>query len=614
MYLRGEAAPGEVRFRLPMQLTSQAGTVPLPPTGNGATFGLSSFSLSPDGRSLAFIARQNPAEPFMLFVRLIGALAPQPLTTADSGAQPFWSADGRSIAFVAGGRLKKIAASGGPPQDLAAVSDFFGGAWTREGMIIFGSSKGIQRLPAEGGTPEAMTSPEAPETGHFWPSLLPDGRHYLYTVWSADVPGRAIYVGEVGSKERVRLLAAESNAMYAENGYLLFHRGKALYAQAFDPKALALSGEPSRVADELSFDEEDGRGHFAVSQSGVLAYFENRSGTTSAASAPEMAEWHLAWANRSGQVLDRPGPAASFRGVEVSPDTKRIAFHRHEAAGGDIWIVEPSGAETRLTWDAAQHNSSPVWSPDGRDIAFSSLRNGKTGLYRKRSDGSATEELLIESELPKAPMSWAPDGKSIVYWVRDPKTNGDLWVLSLPDKKATSLINSPFTETHAQISPDGKWIAYTSDSVGKRREIHVQPFPSGEGRWQISDNGGDWPRWRRDGKELFYHSLGPTASPTTPGTLFFVGPVYAVSINGAGSTLEHAAPKAVLNMRAMAISHSGGDYHTYDVSPDGQRFLYFQAVLSTSSPTPQAAGPDHQLGLIVAMNWSDALKQRESSR
>lgn len=609
LYWRGDVAPSEVRFRFPMQLTSQPGTISLPAMASGFGFGLSSFAVSPDGRSLAFVARDAAADPFMLFVRPIGGVVPQPLTTADGASQPFWSADGRSIAFVAGGRLKKIAATGGPPQDLAGVSDFSGGSWNREGVIIFGSSKGIHRVPAEGGTPEAITSVESSETGHFWPSFLPDGRSYLYSTWSSDAAARAIYAGTLGMKERVRVLAAESNAVYSETGYLLFHRGKAVYAQPFDSKGLTLSGEPIRVADEVSFNDDDGRGHFAASPSGVLAYFENPGGGANAGQL-DVAEWHLAWSNRQAQVLDRPGPSGVFRGVELSPDAKRIAVHRHEPAGGDIWIVEPSGSETRLTFDATQHNSSPVWSPDGRDIVFSSLRSGKPGLYTKRSDGSATEELLIESNLPKAPMSWSPDGKSIVYWVQDPKTNGDLWVLSLADKTATPLINSPFTETHAQISPDGKWLAYTSDSVGKRREVHVQPFPAGAGHWQVSDAGGDWPRWRHDGKELLYHSIGSTASPQTPGNPFFIGPIYGVSVNGVGGSFEHAAPKAILNMRAINVAHTGGDYHTYAISPDGLRFLYFQFVLPTAAaPAAQVATPDHQSGLMIAMNWQGALKK-----
>jgi hypothetical protein len=183
--------------------------------------------------------------------------------------------------------------------------------------------------------------------------------------------------------------------------------------------------------------------------------------------------------------------------------------------------------------------------------------------------------------------------------------------LSLADKKATPLVSSPFNETHAQISPDGKWIAYTSDSVGMRREIHVQPFPSGAGRWQISDGGGDWARWRQDGKELLYHSIGPIPSPQTPTNLSFMGPLYSVLVSGAGGTFEHAPPKTLLAIRANNLPHSGGDYHTYAVSPDGERLLYFQFVVATPAGTAATAqsSPDHPSGLMVAMNWAEALKR-----
>lgn len=362
------------------------------------------------------------------------------------------------------------------------------------------------------------------------------------------------------------------------------------------------------MADEVSFGEGDGRGHFSVSASGVLAYFENSGASGNVGAQSDTAEWHLAWAGPTGQVMERPGPPGIYRGVEVSPDMKRIAVHRHEPAGGDIWIVEPSGSETRLTFDAAQHNASPVWSPDGRDLVYSSLRTGKWGLYRKRSDGSSTEELLIESELPKAPMSWSTDGTRIVFGVQDPKTKGDLWVFSLADKKAVPLANTPFIETHAQISPDGKWIAYSSDLVGNRREIHVRPFPSGAGQWQISDAGGDWPRWRNDGKALYYHSIGGVATPQSPGNATFVGPVYAVTVNGAGSSFEHAAPRAILNMRALNLPHAGIDYHTYAIAPDGQRFLYYQFVVAAAAAA-QSSGLDHPSGLVVATNWESGLKK-----
>ena len=608
LYLRGEAAPPEVRFRVPIQVTAQPQTVNITGVGAGALFGLSSFAVSPDGRSLAFVARGNGAEPFTLYVRPIGAVVAQSLTTTDAGAvQPFWSPDGRTIAFVSAGRLRKIAASGGAPQDLCAVTNFYGGTWNRDNVIVFGSQSGLFRVPAEGGTPEAITSLDGTETGHFWPSFLPDGRRLLYTASSADPSARAVYAAELGKKERTRVLTAESNALYSGTGHLLFHRGKAVFAQAFDANSLALSGEPVRVADEVTF-QEDGRAHFSVSPTGALAYFENRGTGGNQGQQAESAEWHLAWASRTGQLLARPGRGGTYRGAELSPDGSRVALHRHEADGGDIWIVEPSGSETRLTWTAAQHNSSPIWSPDGRDITYSSLRDGKSGLYRKRADGSGAEELLFESDAPKAPMSWSPDGRSIVFGVQDQKTKGDLWLLTLSDKKAVPLVSTPALETHAQISPDGKWLAYSSDSVGNRREIHVQPFPAGAGRWQVSDAGGDWPRWRKDGRELYYHSIGPIANPQLAANPVFIGPVSAVAVNGAGASFEHAAPKPLLNLRVINLPHSHGDYHSWSVSADGQRFMYFQFVVPNAA-TAQAVVPDHVSGLVVALNWEGALKK-----
>ena len=205
-------------------------------------------------------------------------------------------------------------------------------------------------------------------------------------------------------------------------------------------------------------------------------------------------------------------------------------------------------------------------------------------------------------------MSWSPDGASIVFGVQDKKTKGDLWRLTLSDKKAAPLVNTPSLETHAQISPDGKWIAYSSDEVGNRREIHVQPFPAGAGRWQVSDAGGDWPRWRKDGKELFYHLLGPIVNPLAQVSGAFVGPESSVTVNANGARFEHSAPRAVLNFRALNFPHGGVDYHTYAVAPDGSRFLYLQFVPQLTTAAAQAV-PDHISGLMIAMNWDSALKK-----
>jgi eukaryotic-like serine/threonine-protein kinase len=225
------------------------------------------------------------------------------------------------------------------------------------------------------------------------------------------------------------------------------------------------------------------------------------------------------------------------------------------------------------------------------------------------SDSSGTEELLYESDTPKAPMSWSPDGKRIVFWIQDPKNGGDLWVLTLEDKKAAPLIASQFNETHGQISPDGKWIAYTSDSTG-RKEIYVRPFPSGSGGQQISFHGGDWPRWRGDGKELFYHLIA-----NTPDTAEIIGTpccgtLLSSMVSTSGAALEPTSPKEILRIRVVNYAHSAGDYHTYAVSSDGKRILMLQFVNNaTGAIGGEVVGPEPPLSITVAMNWATSLKK-----
>ena len=389
----------------------------------------------------------------------------------------------------------------------------------------------------------------------------------------------------------------------------MFYRERAVYAQPFDLKTLALSGEPQRIADDVTAETSSGRGHFSASLGGAVAYFQNAGATVIGGRQSELAEWHLAWASRTGQQIDTPGPSGVYRGVEVSPDTKRIAVHPHEKDGGDIWIVEPTGAYLRLTWDASQHNASPIWSPGGEAIVFSSTRNGKTGLYRKPSDGSGTEELLVRVRVAKGAdvvvSGWQ------VHRVRragSQDRRSDIWLLSLADKKATPFIATPYTETHAQISPDGKWIAYASNSVGGRREIHVQAFPSGAGHWQVSDAGGDWPRWRKDTKELLYHSLGPSQAPAQTSLPVPIGPVYSVAVSVNGQAFVHGAPAEVLTLQVLGFPHPGGDYSPYAISPDAQRFLYFQLMPATLATTG-SVGPDPTSGLMAVMNWAKPVKK-----
>lgn len=284
-------------------------------------------------------------------------------------------------------------------------------------------------------------------------------------------------------------------------------------------------------------------------------------------------------------------------------------------------MEQPPRAPTRITCDAKNDNSSPIWSPDGAKIVFASLRNGKYGLYLTRASGCGAEELLIESESRLAPQSWSPDERHLVYWVQDPKNAGDLWMLPMDgdkkgDKKPEAVLATPADETHAQISPDGKWIAYTSNLTG-RKEVWVRPFPSGLDQWQISPDastfGGDWPRWNRTTPkttEVFYHSI--TTSFT--GGLYaqpdgFQGPIFSVALKVGADTIEPASPQEVIRTMAVRLAH-GSDYHTYGVSPDAKCFLVMQRVITADAATGALLTELPVPGLTVALNWQSGLKKK----
>jgi eukaryotic-like serine/threonine-protein kinase len=638
LYLRGPSSPEELRYRVPIQLTA-ATTVVGGRGGNAGAaqgfqgvsgvqvFNPANFAISPDGRWLAFVARQsnqaNSAETtWFLYVRPIGAVTPQRLAGTEGAALPFWSDDSNSLGFMVGSKLKRVERSGGPPQEICDVPSFYGGTWNSGGIIVFGSSQGLQWVLAEGGKPELLTRLTESETGHYWPHFLPDGRHFLYTVWSGPAASRTIVAGTLDAPgQKTKVLAIGSNAGYAEPGYLVFHREEAVYAQPFSLRKLSVSGEVTRIANEITYDNATGRGDFSVSRGGALAYFFSAAGVGSpTGSNTDLAEWQISWVSKAGgQVLDPIGPPGAYRGIEVSPDAKRIAVHRHDANGGDIIVFEPRGSETNLTQNAAQHNSSPIWSPDGSQIVFASLRSSKWGLYQTLSTRFGSQEKLYESDAPLAPMSWSPDGKRIVFWVQDPKTSGDIWVLTVDDKKAAPLIATPSNEIHPQISPDGKWIAYADNSKDNRYEIYVQPFPAVTDRYQISTSGGDWPRWRSDSKELFYHSIGVVNTPAvSAGAIAFPGILTKSSIGvNKDGTLEAGAPENVLIFPALNQPHSGGIYSTYAidpryaVDPKAERFLVMQYAPSIAVANNTQISPDTFSGLTVALNWASSLKKQK---
>jgi Tol biopolymer transport system component len=553
--------------------------------GTGTGTGFSMTVISPDGRRLAFTAR-DPLGKVLLWVRPLDTLAPQALQGTDNAAYPFWSPDSRSIGFfVQGqGKLKRIDVAGGPALTLCDAPSGIGGTWNRDGVIVFAPNTNgpLYRVAAAGGEPIIVTKTSPLLFSHRHPSFLPDGRHFLYFQAGRTAENSGVFVAALDSNESKRLLAADTNALYSASGDLLFMRQGTLLRQSFDLKRLELSGDPTPVAEQVAT-SINSVGAFSVSENGVLAY-RNGPGATGGTV-------QLAWFDRAGKPVETIGEPGAYRGVNVSPDGKRIAVHRHDSSGGDIWIFDSARRESmsRFTFDASQDSSMPIWSSDGSRIAFGSLRNGKWGIYQKPANATGREELLVESDLPSMPMSWSPDGKFIAYWVSDPKTGWDVWVLPLAgDRKPSPFLQSPFNESWPQISPDGKWIAYSSNETG-RYEIYVRPFPTGEGKWQISTNGGWFPRWRRDGKELFYMAASS------------LGKIISVKVNPAGPTFEYGDPSELFDSGYINFAH-GLNYLTYAVSADGQRFLI---------PRPESArsGEIASAPITVVLNWTAGLKK-----
>jgi len=551
----------------------------------------SHFAVSPDGRQLAFFA-VGPDNVARLWVRSLDSLQARPLPGSESPSSPpfFWSPDSQFIAFDAGGKLKKIAIAGGPAQTICdAPGTVVGGSWNREGVIIFGvaAGAGIMRVSAEGGTPSPLTAldPSGKDAAQQLPFFLPDGRHFIYMRLSASPENTGAFVGSLDAKPENQdskpLLVTEFAPEYVPSGgtgpgYLVFVRDRALLAQPFDPVRLQFSGGPVEIAEQVG--NFLNRGFFSVSASGVVAY---RTGGSDSS--------QLSWLDRQGKVQGAPTkePSPAFD-MAISPEGGRVALAVLEPDIA-LWLHDFSrGTTTRFTFGAPLAYGA-VWSPDGNNIIFSSERDGGLNLYKKPANGSKDEELILKSPEGKLATSWSHDGRFLLYTATDPKTKDDIWVLPLQEGgKPFPFLRTEFSERKAQLSSDGHWIAYESDESG-RFEIYVRPFSpdagggaaNAGGKWQISTDGGSDPRWRGDGKELYFLSPDRKAM--------------AVEV-AADPAFRAGVPKALFQAPSAGLQAVG--LRQWDVTSDGTRFLF---------TTPAAATA--QAPFTVVLNWQAALKK-----
>jgi Tol biopolymer transport system component len=540
---------------------------------------LAMLALSPDGRRLAFSALDRQGKS-ALWVRPLDGETAQVIAGSENAAFPFWSPDSQSLAFFADKKLKRVDAAGGAVLSVCDLNaDPVGGSWGRAGEILIGQGGGpILRVPASGGKPAPATRLDASvhETSHRYPFFLPDGRHFLFLALNlAGAPNdgaNQVCAGSLDSAEVRRVIRGYSNPVYA-SGNLLLGRDGDLVAQPFAPGRLRTEGDPTTLAKQVGFfGGYIALAQFAASETGILALAGNTLVPT-----------RLQWVDRSGRPLGVVGDPALYGGVRLSPDGQRAAVPIYEPNIGksETWIVDlSSGVKTRFT-NGPSENNSAVWSPDGSRIAFSSDRTHQDDLFEKAAGGGMNERPLLEAEGQKLAADWSPDGRYILYFDREPRGERRVGLSALPlfgDRKPLTVLERTHREDlAARFSPDGRWIAYAADDSG-RSEVFVTDFPEATQRWQVSTEGGTQPRWRRDGRELFY---------TAPD-----GKIMSLEI-GSGRTFQAGAPKALFE--TLPPWMAGFDF--YDVASDGQKFLM-------NLPPNQSTPP---LSLIV--NWTAALKK-----
>lgn len=535
--------------------------------------------LSPNGEWLVFSAVGSDGRQ-LLWVRPLSSVAAKPLDGTDGATLPFWSADSHSLGFFANGKLNRIDVSGGPPLALCNIAIGRGGTWGADGTILFtpNVSSPVFRISASGGTPQQVTTLDGSlnERSHRWPQFLPDNKHFLFFAQRAVVGTGGVYIGSLDGGAPKLIMQNDSNAVYSLPGYLLFVLQGILMAQRFDASRLRLDGDAVPLVERAGVNAITSRAIFAVSETGIMVYEPgNATGDTD----------QLIWYDRTGKQIEATGTPGLYLEPSVSADSSKLAISSLPGGTGNlnIWVFDLARAtRTRLTFPPSS-DRQPNWAPDGKSVAFVSNRNGPPHIYLNASDGTGAPTALTADEASEFGPRFTADGRYLLFerLADQPNSRREIWGVPLSgDRNAFPVIQSQYDVYAPALSPDGKWLAYESRESG-RPEICVIPFLHGTGKWEVSTAGGVQPRWRGDGRELFYISMDNkimSAEITEQGSSVLVGKV---------SSLFQTNP----------VPFAGGS--NYDVTADGKKFVV--ASLASS----QGSEP-----LTLVVNWFALLKQK----
>jgi eukaryotic-like serine/threonine-protein kinase len=562
----------------------------------GATLGGSwwwypAIAISPDAAHIAFVAtRQGVTQ---LYLRATGEWDDRPIAGTNDGHSPFFSPDGQWLGLVVRKKILKIPVAGGPPIEIASLpGEVYGASWAAGDTIYYDldAPGAIMKVSASGGTPQAVTTldPKKLETGHRYPEMLPDGKALLVTVRNGDQPSfdeAEIQALSLASGERRTLVKGGTNAHFVPTGHLVFFRAGILMAVAFDPASLTVKGAPVPVLEHVTENPRIGAGQLSTARDGSLVYI---SGGTS------IGDHELVFVDKTTGaarvITSRRRPYEDFT---LSPDGRMIAT-TIEGAVTDTWIHDIArDAEVRFT--VGVEHRDPIWSPDGKLVVYDGYKDGKWCLFTKPMDGSGKEELLLSSQNPIGALSWTPDKKFFLYNTYSPKTGNDILMAAMDgDRKPQPLVQTQFDEQWASLSPDGRWLAYTSDESGQL-EAYVIPFPgnsgAGSGKWRISSDGGDHPQWAPNGRELYYYTAaasGSQANSTIGQNLKMI----AVPID-TKSGFQPGKPRVLFEGPYFQ------SFHDYAPTPDGRGFIFIRETQSQAGPAE----------LAVVLNWFAELKK-----